>query len=237
MWLRVVAVVALLAIVIGAAALWRPAAEGLLWQILAPLMSARNALSASESTVLRDELARAKAELADREVLLAENTELKRLLGRGEEGSPRVLATVLARPPFSPYDTLVIDIGEAHGVSAGDVVFAGGANAIGTVREVSARSSRVILYSAPGEEHQVLLRGTVPLPVAGQGGGSLIGELPTGSAVAPGDSVVFPDIAARFIATVVYVEESTGESFINVYLRLPVNPEELRFVEVSLSPQ
>ena len=63
-----------------------------------------------ENMFLREQLADSEARALDRTFLLAENLELKSFLGRNEK-ERMVLASVLARPGKSPYDTLVIDIG------------------------------------------------------------------------------------------------------------------------------
>jgi hypothetical protein len=55
--------------------------------------------------------------------LAAENTELKNLLGRPASQNS-VLADVLSKPPFSLYDTLIVDAGSEEGIQTGDQVYA-----------------------------------------------------------------------------------------------------------------
>lgn len=55
--------------------------------------------------------------------LLQENNELKSMLGRPVPQNS-VLATVLSKPPFSAYDTLVVDAGSVQDVETGDKVYA-----------------------------------------------------------------------------------------------------------------
>jgi len=224
-------------LVIGASLVWRSGASTLVWKALTPVMLVRNALDSGQVAALRAELASTSALLADRDVLRAENAMLKAHLGRaGVEGSV-ILAGVIMAPPASTYDTLVIDAGAAQGVAVGQYVSAGGSTVIGTVTDVSSDSAHVTLLSAPGTTHDALVMSnqsgkTLPISIAGQGGGSFSGQLPSGSMVATGDSVVFAGVAGQFVAQVVAVERRVGESFVTLYMHMPVNIFELRFVEV-----
>lgn len=227
----------LLAIVIGAVALWRTGAEAALWRVFGPVLSVRNSFGASTIERLQAELAATKAHVEDTALLRAENESLKRMLGR-ETVSPRVLAAVIARPPFSPYDTLMLDVGSAEGVFEGALVSAGGGVVIGRTSQVEEHTARAVLFSAPGEVHQALVMlsakggSVVPVSLSGQGSGSFKAEVPSGTVVSVGDSVVLPSIGSLFTARIEALEESRGESFITLYLRMPVNAQELRFVEV-----
>jgi cell shape-determining protein MreC len=58
-------------------------------------------------------------------------------------------------------------------------------------------------------------------------------EVPIGSDVAVGDAVLLPGIAGGFLAKVVAVTTKKGESFTTLYMRLPANVQELRFVEIA----
>ena len=227
--------------------LWRGVFAGLLWRAATPVLEhnplravsaalqSKAALSA-ENESLRAELASTSATLADRDLLYQENLELKARLGR--DASVRTtLAGILLRPPATPYDTLIIDAGSEDGVVKGALVSAGGTTLIGQIDAVYDTTARVVLFSAPGETYQALLmesasHGTVPVAVEGQGGGSLKTEVPANTQAAIGDAVVFPGVAGGLQSFVVAVEQHSGESFETLYLRLPVNIESLRFVEV-----
>lgn len=224
---------ALVLVLVVLVVIFRPAASSLLWQVMAPILRVREALGAGEAERLRQALASSTAALADRKLLYEENRELKARLGRSDAGGARILAAVLQSPPWTPYDTLVIDAGEAEGVAVGDYVSAGGQTRIGRVSEVYVQSARVELMSAPGASYQALLHGTLPVAVEGQGGGSMRALVPVGSEVRVGDTVSFPGLFGAVAAHVSAVEERAGESFIVVYMHLPVNPGALRFVEVQ----
>ena len=216
----------------GAVALLREPASSLLWRVLAPAARVRDSLSNSENARLRAALASTTAALADRALLYEEVADLRARLGRPDAPHARVLAAVLERPPWTPYDTLVIDAGADHGLAAGSLVSAGGQGLVGRVSEVYDTAARVELFSAPGASYQALLNGTMPVAVEGQGGGSLRAEVPAGTPVKVGDSVAFPGLLGGIVSVVSATEAKEGESFIVVYMRLPASPQHLRFVEV-----
>lgn len=215
-----------LAILLALVSLWRAPLTGFLVRLFEPVLLARHA-AAPDAAVL----ASTTAALADRDALYAENVELKARLGR-DAGVNRILGAVIMRPPETPYDTLLIDAGFAEGVAIDDRVSAGGSAIIGTVTELYAHAARVTLFSAPGEKYDGLLRGSVPLAVEGQGGGSLRAQVPSGTEVAAGESVSLPGIAGGIAAKVTKVEHGESESFTTIYLSLPANVWSLRFVEV-----
>ncbi len=207
-----------------------------LWGATASVVTVRDAVFDGEAARLRAELASTSALLADRDALYRENLELKARLGRNV-GQAALLAGVVVRPPETPYDTLIIDAGESEGVAVGDLVSAGGSMRIGEVEQVFGSTSRVILFSAPGQRYQALLMGdadkSTPLSVEGQGAGSLSAQVPAGTRVREGDLVVFPAVFGGLLARVSHVEAEEGESFITIYMRLPVDLFALRYVEVT----
>ena len=141
-----------------------------------------------------------KARLADLGALV-ERTELE----------PGLVASVLAHPPVSPYDTLVLDSGSTAGVSAGMRVFAPGEILIGEVDSVTARSARVVLWSTPerttgvwiGDHH-------IPATLTGVGGGAFVGEVSKDSGVVEGDIVYAAHKGAQPMGRVSAIETSAA---------------------------
>lgn len=226
MWVILVLVLA------GAVVLFREPVSSVFWQLVAPVVRLRESMSLTEVERLRAELAATSARLADRDQLYAEVLDLRERLGRADQHGAPILAAVLQRPPWTSYDTLIIDAGEAQGVAAGSFVSAGGQGLIGRVSEVYASQSRVELFSAPGATYQATLNGTLPMAIEGQGGGSLRAEVPAGTPVKTGDIASVPGLLGGIAAVVSATEVKAGESFIVVYMTLPANPQHLRFVEV-----
>ena len=243
-WVFGAAALALLAVFF----IWHSFFSGVVGRIAAPIIS-HNPLATLGATVkgeralqdenaaLRAALASTSAVLADRGVLYTENIDLKTLLGR-DASMHTLLAGVIMRPPATPYDTLVVDAGARSGVLQGSLVFAGGTTVIGQVDAVYPTQARVVLFSAPGESYQALLmqsaaHATVPLVVVGKGGGTMTAQVPAGTGATAGDTVVLSGIVGGYQSSVVAVDAPKGESFETLYLRLPMNPQELRFVEIA----
>lgn len=221
------------AFVILVAVLFRHSLGAAVEYAAAPLLNIRNAWSNTEVAQLQAELASTSAMLADRNLLAAENAVLRAELGRAQ-GRPEILAGVLERPPGTPYDTLLVDVGSKEGVELGERV-SFGAVELGEVDTVYDHTARVTLYSAPGQSYQALLitaSTSIPLAVAGQGAGSLSAQVPQGVMVKVGDHAVLPGALGGIVADVAGVTEPPGGSFENVYLRLPTNIFELRYVYI-----
>jgi cell shape-determining protein MreC len=224
----------LLFLTLVALLMWRGFFSGLLLSAMAPVRSLQAVWYGSEVVALKAALASSTALLADREILYAENLELKKRLNR-DASVAVILAGVVLRPPGVPYDTLVVDAGAREGVAVGDMVAAGGTVLIGRVFEVYGTTSRVRLFSAPGEVYDALLKTAdraVPVQVEGQGSGSLTTQVPVGVSVAVGDAIVFPDSTGGYASVVSAVVAEDGASFKKIYARLPVDPLELTFVEI-----
>lgn len=187
---------------------------------------------AEENVRLQEALAQSEITVLDRNRLYEENLELKERLGRIAEPNA-ITAAVLLAPPRTPYDTLLLDAGARDGVSQGDKVAAGGTVLVGEIREVYARSSRAVLFSAPGEslEGHLAAQG-LAVSVEGQGGGALRGRTPQGVVVARGDELSLPGVSGGVLGFVEHAENVEGESFQTVYFRLPVNPLTLQYVDI-----
>ncbi len=245
---------ALLALaIVGVVAFAREPLASVLWRVGAPFSYFRDAILGGtgeyassfasnrslyvENNRLRQALASSSVALQDRALLYRENLDLKSRLNRAPANMRTTVASVLLRPPMSPYDTLLIDVGKNAGIEKGDLVAAGGSVYIGKVGEVYATTARVILFSAPGETYDALLldkaaTSTLAISVAGQGGGSLTAEVPAGTFAAIGDIVAFPSIMPQLVAEVVYMEADTQASFKTIYMHLPVSMSSLSSVEV-----
>lgn len=186
-----------------------------------------------ENDMLHADIDRMQAQVLDRNLLEEKVMKLEEALGRAGSDN-RVTASVLAGPGRSPYDTLVIDAGAEHGIAVGDAVVYAGAGAIGTIAEVSDSSSKVKLYSSAGQEHLVLVgERAIPTTARGRGMGNFEAKVPQGSAVALGDTVLFPK-GNLILGVVQLVEEEPTLPFITVFFRSSFNIAEIRSVEVLM---
>lgn len=186
-----------------------------------------------ENQGLQDQILEETASVADREVLLEENSQLKEILGR--KASPNmVLAAILAKPNKSIYDTMIVDVGEDLGISKGARVFAYGDELLGTVSEVYADTSLVDLYSTPGEKTDVVLgAGNSYVQATGRGGQNFEITVPADQVIEPGTAVVLPGITPYVLADVTSVISDPRDPFQKILLTSPVNIQDLKFVEIE----
>lgn len=188
----------------------------------------------NENANLKLQLEQIQTNVANYNALLSENDNLKEILGRKREGDNMLLASVLAKPNESPYDTLIIDVGEKQGVIINQRVFAYGNIPIGKVAEVYPSSSKVLLYSNPGEHTEVVVSGkNVYLEAVGRGGGNFEIILPKDFSVDNGTDVVLPGIVPRVVATVVKTLTDPRDTYVKALLASPANIQTLKFVEVE----
>jgi len=184
----------------------------------------KNALI-NENERLKERLAALELEVADR----ASSHSLNR---HTETGG--IISTILARPPQTPYDTLVIDAGSNDSLGVGAVVFMAEGPVLGAVREVSASTAKVKLFSAPGEKTAALLeRHNIPVTLEGVGGGNFKIVLPREAEVVAGDRVLSADILSHLLAVVGEVKMEPTDSFKEVLARSPINIFNIHFVVIQ----
>lgn len=240
-------VLVLLLLAVGGLLLFSAPLRGALIRLVSPLWGVQEKTSTSgdeiadafsskeklmaEIALLRNKITESDIVLRRFRVLEEENTELKRLLGRQVYESG-VLAAVLGRPAITPYDTLIIDVGE-NAVRVGDRVVVEGSIVLGTVSEVYEQTTQVLLFSAPGVETQVLIGPErVPVTARGQGGGSFVAEFPREAHVEEGYTVVLPGINPYLFSTVESTVASPSDAFITVRFKNPINFQALTWVQV-----
>jgi cell shape-determining protein MreC len=183
----------------------------------------------------RDTLMREVATLKEQNAILTARTvDIERLLGGRTEASPGILAGVLARPPVSPYDTLVIDQGEASGVVVGKRVMGAGGIPLGVIESVGSNSARVLLYSAPGRvtEGWVGVSRT-PVSLEGASAGAFRTSVPRERIVAVGEEVYLPGPGALPIGTVVRVDTDPSSPRAVIHVRPRTSPFALTWVTVE----
>lgn len=149
--------------------------------------------------------------------LAAENRTLEervRNLGSESRTTGAIRATVVARPPQSPYDTLVVVAGERAGVRLGMEAFTPpvgvaptGGIPIGIVSAVQGDFSRVTLFSSSG----TLSAGWVgpqslALTLRGVGGGAFSAIVARTADIAVGDAVSLPGPGPVVIGSVVRID-------------------------------
>lgn len=159
-------------------------------------------------------------------------TKMLELFGRSGKGD-FIAATVLARPPKTLYDILVLDAGVVNGIKVGAKVSHPMLGELGTVVEVSQFNSKVSLYSTSGRETPAYLeRDDEPVNLIGRGGGTFYFTVAKDVLVMPGDKILLGSIDAPLVAVVEQSFIEPTDSFKKVLARSVVNVQKIRFVEV-----
>lgn len=190
--------------------------------------------------------------------LQTENEYLRLLLGKTPISSNMILAGVIERPPRTPFDSLVIDIGSDQDILEGDIVFSDGLYAIGIISSVSNYTSTVTLFSSSGQKIDGLINSPLegskdsslsaanststsikvkdtlnPVTVEGRGGGNFYIKLPKNIKVKVGDPVVWPSTDTVLLGTIEIIDSGDGEAYSQVYFKSPINMNSLRYVQVK----
>ncbi|KND49890.1 MAG: hypothetical protein AB197_00055 [Parcubacteria bacterium C7867-002] len=190
----------------------------------------------AENEELRRQLIAAGARLDMIRFVELENLELKRLLGRTVATSTEsaLLAAVLERPPFGPYDELIIDIGNDAGLLVNDKVYAPGRILIGQVGAVLGKTAKVILFSSPGNKYEVMIGPHhVPATAIGRGGGQYEAQVARDISIKKGDFVEVPSLSNLPFAVVTSVISDPTQPFETILFAPVVNVYQLRWVLVE----
>lgn len=186
-----------------------------------------------ENENLKSQLNEISARVSNYNSILDENIKIKEIFGRAM-GIQMTLAGILSKPNRSVYDTLIIDAGVNQNIVAGQKVFALGNVPIGRIAKVYANSSKVILFSNPGEKTDVIIPSkNVFMQAIGRGGGNFEMILPRDFVLERGNEVVLPGIMPYVLCIVETIISDPRDSFQKALLVSPVNIQELKFVEVE----
>ncbi len=146
-----------------------------------------------------------------------------------------VSASVLRKPPYSAYDTVLIDKGTDQGISVGNKVYGIGSVFIGDVVEVFPASAKVVLASSPDRKTVVALGDkAIQFEAIGKGGGNLELDVPAQFDVKVGDLVRLPGSRVHVFGIVEKVELDSSQSINRVSFKMPVNIFEITNVAVQI---
>jgi rod shape-determining protein MreC len=199
----------------------------------AHLVSSKRSLIA-ENDRLRSEMVSFEPSLIMLDSLRKENDTLRALLGR-HTSSRMILATVLSRPPFSPYDSLIIDTGTDIGVAVGDMVYASTDVLLGDISDVYAHTAKVNLFSSPGRKFPVLVGpSALQIEAEGRGGGNFRVVLPVEVGVEKGDPVRFAQSKSNIVGVIEEIEIDSADSLQEILFKMPLSLSEISYVEVGV---
>lgn len=191
-----------------------------------------------EIRLLNDERTTFKDAVERAAVLTKENEELRALLGRPDTAESRIAAGVMTRPPFIPYDTLLIDAGSRDGIHEGAVVYYRDDRAIGVVHRTFAGSALITPFSTPGIETTVYVVGPDIYTTAyGEGDGVVRVSVPQGVEIKEGDVVLMPSLNRGIIGTINSIQSIEAEPEQHAYIVLTDSLQSLHSVAVATEPQ
>lgn len=153
------------------------------------------------NTQYEEEIASLKAEISQ---LRRERRQLKlqapnaKITASSTLPDTYVQATVLVRPPQTPYDTLLVNKGGGDQLQNGAMVWWPPGVLLGKVDEVRSNTALVQLLSSPGLSHTGRFDERVTLEVVGQGGGKMLAEAPGSADIATGTTAVSDQYGVPF---------------------------------------
>ncbi len=175
------------------------------------------------SRVLREEAA----------MLRKENESLKMQLGRRVHTSEGVLARVLTLPNRSFYDTIIVDVGSADGVTVEQFVFAFDTILIGTITDVQDHRSTVQLFSAPGRQTSGTAEGSdLSITLIGRGSGEYEVRMPRDLSFTLGELISYQSMETAVLAKIEHIATDPRDPFQRLLAKAPVNLAALKFVMV-----
>mgnify|MGYP001570881941 FL=1 len=198
----------------------------------ANLIRSRGAL-VRENRELRADIEADQVKLLRLDAIFREHQDLLSAYGRSLFTKQATLGNIIAKPPQSPYDVLVVDIGSEQGIVSGNRVYGIGGIPIGRVDEVANTTSKIVMFSNVGEKNQVIAERTgLTLSIEGIGGGNLETQVAQDMDIMVGDLIILPQFGAAVVASVAAIDTSVASALKRVLFRVPVNVFNLRWVEI-----
>jgi cell shape-determining protein MreC len=200
------------------------------------LSSFRNAADVSAQN--RELMSQIQSLSVENRTLTDKVASLSALLGDSSKpaSAPGIIASVVARPPESPYDALTLGKGSADGVKIGMEAFGDSGVPIGTITWVGSGFSRLTLFSAPGASLSAWASTAhVPVTLSGAGAGAFTASVPRASGLVEGDAVYAPGSDALPVGTIRRIGGAAASPQETLYIAPAANPFTLAYVVVRES--
>ncbi len=187
------------------------------------------ALSAKNENLMIQNVAFAN----ENQALTQKIADLTALQGRSALPAESIVASVILRPPESPYDTFLVNTGSAVGVTLGMEAFGPGGVPLGLVTEVAEKSARVTLFSAPGMTTLGWVGTTkIPLTLIGRGAGVLDATVSRSAPITIGDIVYLPGPGALPVGSVVRIDGNPAAPSVVLRIQNALNLFSVMWVEL-----
>ncbi|MDP2655693.1 MAG: rod shape-determining protein MreC [bacterium] len=213
--------------------LMRLLAPNFFWTVFTPVFRASDSLSEMSSSFFNSFSDTAKLSLQN-EKLMNENIELANeniaLIKKIENLSGLVqydsgiMVGVVARPPQSAYDTLVLSAGSTDGIALGMEVFSAGDVPLGIISSVDENFSRVTLFSAPEMSTDGWVgKDDIPITINGAGAGVMNASASRSAGISVGDIVYAPGPGQLPIGRVVRVDSEASSPSVTLRIMPAIN--------------
>jgi len=190
-------------------------------------------LAAKNETLTRDNAALA----LENRALVDKVAGLVGLLGTESSAHGSIVAGVVARPPTSVYDTLVLSSGANAGVVAGMEVFGEGRTPLGSVTLVTSDFSRVTLFSSAGIETPAWVGSThIAITLVGRGAGTFVATVPREVGDLSGQTVFLASDGAVPVGSVVRVGGAASEPASTLFIHSSISPFSIAWVTLRVGP-
>jgi cell shape-determining protein MreC len=166
--------------------------------------------------------------------LQKQNEELKSILKYASTSDSGVLVPIIKKPPYTVYDSYLVDIKNVSSARIGDKVYVPGKVLVGEIVEINGRIAKVKLYSSYGEKHNVIIgKNNIETPATGQGGGAFQVVLPKDLEIVQNDTVIIPDLSASVFGIVQSVTVDPARAFSTILFSQPINIYEQKWVIIN----
>lgn len=187
----------------------------------------------NENHNLIEEVSSLRLTMTDYQILKNEVDQLKEILGRIPDKNNFILSNILTKPNHSPYDTVIIDVGNNDGIKEGDLVYVDGNIPIGNIGKVYNKTSLVTLYTNPGQKTEGFMDiSNASVVLTGRGGGNFEMIIPIELSAEKGTIIYLPGSTSLVLAHVDEVISIPSDPFKKVLLSSPVNVQNLKWVQV-----
>ncbi len=161
----------------------------------------------------------------ENQTLTAKLSDVQKTLQGGEVKDITVVAGVIARPPVSPYDTLIISLPISYSPNNGTLVVGTGGAPLGTIANVSGTTANVTLFSSSGRSTEGWIgESRTPITLIGSGTGSFEATLSGAATVTEGDPVYIPGPGALYLGKIIKVQKDDTTQKLHLFIRSAVNP-------------
>ncbi len=169
-------------------------------------------------------------------ILVTENEELRKLLaGTSSHTNIGILAQVISRGGENPYGTIVVANSGSAPLAVGSLVFGASNVVIGSITESNKKSALVTLFSAAGEETQVLIgsgESVTQALLVGTGNGNMTTKIPRDVPIQINDPIILVTEGSALVGFIGDIETKPTDAFQHVRVRTPLNLETIRFTRV-----